>query len=453
MSDLLSNIKDRIYQVAGLNSFPDWYIDELCDHDNEWVTHIHEKVADPENPSQKSWQSFEVVRIHHRTPNKSWIYGGGWRHHPNVNREMMKSHSIEMSLKGWIMGIPHGGAKGGIAIDPKKYSRDDLRAIVRKAVDKAIKHNFIGPSVDRWAPDVGTNEKVMDWIQQHYADKAIGDDIVKSGACVSGKPVLTGGMPGRIEATGRGLHEALRTFRNAGEISLPEHPTVILQGFGNVGYYFAKLCEEFGLKIVGVMDQYGGVYHPDLPMAELLAYVNHNPRKSVAGFHEFCGGDEIANEKELFSIPADIAVPAALEEAITPEIASLLQVKVLLEAANGPTVPDADPILAERNIIVIPDIYANAGGFLVSYFEWEQVTHFKPFDPDLHPPKWRDEDLALAAMGSAFHRNGKGIIGLKHNVESSVGHKIGNRLASYMYAMERILPIYALHRGEDLPER
>ena len=310
------------------------------------------------------------------------------------------------------------------------------------------------PYIDRWAPDVNTNETIMKWMQDHYSYMMRNRGRIESAACVTGKPVDFSGMPGRKEATGRGLHYALRVFRDLTDekaaIILPKHPTVILQGFGNVGYHFAKLCKEFGLKVIAVLDQYGGVYHPDLPLADLFTYADNNPRKTVAGFHEICGGDELKNDKELFSIPADIAVPAALEEVITPEIAALLKVKVLLEAANGPTVPEADSILADRGIEVIPDIYANSAGYLVSYFEWEQDTHIKPFDRLLHPPQWREENLVFKAMHDAFVRNGQAIIRIKRKIEAATGHPVDYRLASYVYAMERVLPIYAMKRKEEL---
>ncbi|GEM_PF-962905 len=449
-SDLLGNILTRIHEAASFNSFPDWYINELCGHKNRWSTDICVKVIDPKDPAQRVWQSFKAVRVWHRLPDKRWIYGGGWRHHPDVTLSMMESHAIEMSLKSWIMGIPHGGAKGGIAFDPRKYSREDVISITLKAVKEAVERNSLGPHIDRWAPDVGTNETVMKWIQDEYSDLMQVSHTPEPAACVTGKPENAGGMPGRKQATGRGLHYALQVFRNMHEVILPEHPTVILQGFGNVGYHFAAFCKEFGIKIIGVMDQYGGVYHPDLPLDDLITYVDNNSLKSVAGFHAICGGDELKDKKELFSIPADIALPAAMEEVITPEIASLMRVKVLLEGANGPTVPEADPILADRGIEVIPDIYANAGGVLVSYFEWEKDTHVAPFDLHLHPPKEPEESLVIAAMHDAFSRNGKEIIRLKRSIKSKTGRDISNRLASYVYGMERVLSIYAMRRKEEL---
>lgn len=447
-TDLLTNILTRIHEAAACNSFPDWYVDELCDHDNRWSTAFRVKVTDPDDAAKRIWQSFKAVRVWHRLPDNRWIYGGGWRHHPSITLSMMESHAIEMSFKGWIMGIPHGGAKGGIAFDPRKYSRDDIANITCKAVDKAMEHNCLGPYLDRWAPDVGTGERDMKCIQDHYAFRMRRDGRVEPAACVTGKPVNAGGIPGRKEATGRGMHYALEVFRNQGAVILPEHPTVILQGFGNVGYHFAKLCSQFGVKIIGVLDQYGGVYHPDLPIDDLLSYVDRDPRKSVAGFHTVCGGDELTNEKELFSIPADIAVPAALEEVITPEIARSLNIKVLLEGANGPTMPESDSILADRGIEVIPDIYANSGGYLVSYFEWWHDTHVDPFDLMLNPPIYRNEKLVFESMYDAFVRNGKAIIDIRKKVIAG-GRNINNRLASYVYAMERALPIYAMKRKED----
>ena len=141
----MTNIKTRIQRAAACNSFPDWYVSELCDHDNRWSSDIRVKVTDPNNPTQKTWQSFKMVRVWHRLPDNTWIYGGGWRHHPNITLSMMESHAIEMSFKGWIMGIPHGGAKGGIAFDPPNYSREDIITITCKAVEKAVERNCLGP--------------------------------------------------------------------------------------------------------------------------------------------------------------------------------------------------------------------------------------------------------------------------------------------------------------------
>lgn len=448
--DLLKNVITRIQQAAEYNSFPDWYIAELCTHDDNWSSDIIVNATDLDNPGTKKLQPFKMTRIWHRVPDNSWIFGGGWRHHQSVTPEMMESHAIEMSLKCWIMGIPHGGAKGGIAFDPQKYTQEDLIAIICKAVEKAIERNKIGPAVDRWAPDVNTNPTIMKWIQDHYSYQMRLRHTPQFAACVTGKPVNFGGMPGRVESTARGLHYAIQVFRRNGAITLPERPTVLLEGFGNVGSNFAALEEEFNVKVIGVLDQYGGVYHPNLPINQLMEYVARHPQKTVSGFHEICGGDAIKNAEELFSIKADIALPAALEETITEKIAKILNVKVLLEGANGPTVPEADPILHDRGIEVIPDIYANAGGVLVSYFEWEKDTHVMPFDILLEPPRIRNEELVFAALHDAFARNGAAIINLKKRLETGTGRSVSYRMASCIYAMERVLPTYAMKRKKNI---
>ncbi len=447
-TDLLKNIRSRIEKAGVIGKFPDWYITELVGFKRRWSTDMMVDITDPSDPSKTKAESIKVVRVQHRTPDNSWITGGGWRHHPDVTLSQMESHAIEMSMKDWIFGIPHGGSKGGAAFDPRKVSQKDLIAIVLKFVSEAIEENIIGPYIDRWAPDVNTNATIMKWIQDHYAYEMRKQGRPQPAAAVTGKPVQFGGMPGREEATGRGLHYALQTFRKNANIKLSDKPTAVLQGFGNVGYNFAKLAKEFGIKIVGIQDQYGGFYHPDFSIDELLAYVNGNPRKTVAGFHEVCKGEPINSSEELFSIKCDVAVPAALEEAITPEIAKSFGAQILLEGANGPTLPESDPILEDKGVIIIPDIYANAGGVTVSYFEWEQDTHIKPFDPLLKPPKERDADLVFSALQGAFSRNGKNIIQLRNN--TNVGGKpISYRLASYIYAMNRVFPIFEVKRRKN----
>lgn len=448
-TDLLKNVLTRLEKTAQIKGFPDWYITELKGFKKRWSTDMLVDVSDPDRPEKKKAESFKVVRVRHRVPDNRWITGGGWRHHPDVSLSQMESHAIEMSLKCWIMGIPHGGAKGGIAFDPSKYSEEDLQAITIKAATEAIEENTLGPYIDRWAPDVNTNEIIMKWIQDQFSYEMRKQRKPEPAAAVTGKPLNFGGMPGRKEATGRGLHYALRLFRKEAGLSLPEIPTVALQGFGNVGFNFAKLAREFNVKIVAVQDQFGGVYHPNLPLEELLLYVEDNRQKTVSGFHNICKGEEIKTAKELFTLPVDVVLPAALEETITADIAERIQAKCVLEGANGPTHPDADAILEERGITVIPDIFANAGGVLVSYYEWEKDTHIEPFDPLMQPPKYPEEGLAFASLQGAFLRNGKAIIHLR-NATREASRPISYRLASYIYAMERVLPFFAMKRRKKI---
>lgn len=447
-TDFLKNIRMRIEKAGEIAELPDWYITELSGFKRRWSTDMLVDVSDPDCPGRKKTQSFKVVRVQHRTPDNRWITGGGERYHEDVTLSQMESHAMEMSLKFWIMGVPHGGSKGGVAFDPGKCDQEDLIAITLKTVQEAIEANIIGPYIDRWAPDVNTNEIIMKWMQDHYAYEMRKRGTPQPASAVTGKPIRFGGIPGRKEATGLGLHYALQVFRREGAVELPDRPTAVLQGFGNVGSHFAKFAKEFGVKIVGILDQHGGFYHPDFSLDELFAYVALNPKKSVAGFHDVCKGDPINTPEELFSIKADIAVPAALEEAITPKIAETLGAKVLLEGANGPTLPEAEPILEDKGVTVIADIFANAGGATVSYFEWEKDTHIESFDLMLAPPRSRDIELVFAALQGAFSRNGKAIINIQRNT-AHAGKRISCRLACYIYAMKRVLPFFEMKRRKS----
>lgn len=445
-TDLLKNIRNRIEKAAEIGVFPDWYIVELLGHKTRWGSDPVVCISDPANPCQKKETSFKVVRVEHRTPDNRWIFGGGFRYHPDVTLSQMESHAMEMSIKSWISGIPHGGAKGGAAIDPFKHTEEDLLAITIKIVEEAVEAGVIGPYKDRWAPDVGTNEEIMKWIQDQYAYEMRKSRTPQPAAAVTGKPLAVGGMPGRKEATGLGLHYALETFRREAKLKLPRTSTAIVQGFGNVGLHFAKLAKEHKVNIVGVADQFGGIYSPTgLDVEKMMQYANANKFKSIAGFENADSSAKKMTFEELIAVGADIFVPAALEEVITPEVASRLNCKVVLEGANGPTLPEADPILDERGIVVIPDVYANAGGVIVSYFEWEYDTHVEPFDVRLHPPKEKDESLVFRSLQEAMSENGGKIISLQKR-EQEKGNKISYRMASYIYAMDRALPYFAMKR-------
>ena len=446
-TDLLRNILNRIDIAGKIGNFPDWYITELKGFKTRWSTDMLVDVSDSVSGKKKT-ESFKLVRVRHRTPDNRWITGGGCRHHPDVTLSQMESHALEMSFKDWTFGIPHGGSKGGCAVDPKRYSKEDMIAITTKETEEAMEAGVIGPYKDRWAPDIGTGENEMKWIQDQFSYEMRKRGTPEPASTVTGKPLLYGGMPGRKEATGRGLHYALRTFRKETAVNLPETPTAVLQGFGNVGFHFARLAEEFGIKIIDVQDIYGGVYHPNLPIKDLLAYVERNPQKSVFGFHEVCNGDAIQNPEELFSIEADIVIPAALEEAITAKIANTMKCKIVLEAANGPTHPDAELILEDKQICIAPDILVNAGGLIVSYFEWAFDTHIPPFDPLLDIPKYKDESLVFAALQGAITRNSKAVIDVRNHLNKKK-MPLSYRLASMIYGMNRVLLFFATKRKKD----
>src|SRR5215475_11144921 len=286
---------------------------------------------------------------------------GGLRYHPDVTLGEVAALAMWMSWKCALTGLPYGGAKGGIACDPNKLSRDELERLTRRFTQEMIP--FIGPQVDVMAPDLGTNEQVMAWMMDTYS--------VHSGytvpSIVTGKPVNLGGSLGRREATGRGVGYLVNRASDTSGLDLA-HATAVVQGFGNVGSIAALSLARYGVKIIAVSDVQGGIYNASgLNLWDLEKHVA--ARRTVAGFAE---AEPITNE-QLLVLPCDILVPAALERQITEENASKIQCRIIAEAANGPTTPDADRILNQRpEIFVIPDVLCNAGGVVVSYFEWVQ---------------------------------------------------------------------------------
>jgi glutamate dehydrogenase (NAD(P)+) len=290
---------------------------------------------------------------------------GGLRFHPDVDADEVLALATLMSWKTAIVNIPYGGAKGGINVHVDSLSAGELERITRKFVDEI--HDFIGPDKDIPAPDMGTNAQVMAWIMNQY-QKFHGYNP----ACVTGKPVELHGAEGREEATGRGV--ATITTAVMERLNRPlQDATVAIQGFGNVGSYAAKFLERQNLKIVAVSDALGGIRNEKgLAIDALLDY--SRTHRTVKGFPE---SQQITNE-ELLTSPVDVLIPAALGNVLTPEIAKEVQAKLIVEAANNPTTPDADAILEKRDILVVPDVLANAGGVTVSYFEWVQNRqHFK----------------------------------------------------------------------------
>lgn len=290
---------------------------------------------------------------------------GGLRFHHEVDAEEVLALATLMSWKTAIVNIPYGGAKGGISVNVHDLSAGELERLTRKFVDEI--HDFIGPDKDIPAPDMGTNAQVMAWIMNQY-QKFHGYNP----ACVTGKPVELHGAEGREEATGRGVATVTNAMLKHLKWSA-EGTTVALQGFGNVGSFAAKFLAEIGLKIVAVSDAHGGIHHEDgLDIPQLIDYVRSH--RTVKGFPQ---AEAISNE-DLLTFPADILIPAALGNVMTKENANDVRAKLIVEAANNPTTPEADAIFEKREILVVPDVLANAGGVTVSYFEWVQNRqHFK----------------------------------------------------------------------------
>ena len=316
-------------------------------------------VALPIHCDDGSTKVFSGYRVqHHLTlgPTK-----GGLRYHPDVTLGEVAALAMWMSWKCALTGLPYGGAKGGIACEPGKMSRDELERLTRRYTQEMIP--FIGPQVDVMAPDLGTNEQVMAWMMDTYSVYA-GYTVP---SIVTGKPVLVGGSQGRREATGRGVGYLVNRASDTMGLDVSK-ATAAVQGFGNVGAVAALSLARYGVKVLAITDAMGGVYNSGgLNLWDLEKHVAAN--KTVAGFP---GGEPITNE-QLLVLPVDILVPAALERQITEKNAAKIQCRILAEAANGPTTPEADAILNQRpELFVIPDVLCNAGGVIVSYFEWVQ---------------------------------------------------------------------------------
>ncbi len=301
---------------------------------------------------------FEGIRVVHSAsmgPSK-----GGIRYSMNVTLDEVKALAAWMTWKCAVVGIPYGGAKGGIKCDPRNMSDGELERLTRSYT--AAMQDVFGPDRDIPAPDMGTNQQTMAWIMDEYS-KIKG---ISSPAVVTGKPLVLGGSLGRVEATGRGVMVTTRSAMAKLKMD-PQNCTCAVQGFGNVGSISAKLLAMQGLKIVAISDVTGGYYKKDgINVEEAIEYVLKN-NGTLEGFN----ADRITNE-ELLTLSVDVLVPAAMEDQITDDNAHAIKAKLIVEGANGPIASNADKILHKNNINIIPDILANAGGVSVSYFEWVQ---------------------------------------------------------------------------------
>jgi glutamate dehydrogenase (NAD(P)+) len=352
---------------------------------------------------------YEGYRVQHsltRGPGK-----GGVRYHPDVTLEEVMALSGWMTIKNAAVNLPYGGAKGGIRLDPSQLSMKELEKVTRRYTSEI--GIIIGPNQDIPAPDVNTNGQIMAWMMDTYSMNV---GATATGV-VTGKPIPLGGSLGRVAATGRGVFVVGREAMRRLNIDM-EGARIAVQGFGNVGSIAAKLFAANGAKIVCVQDHTGTlVNHNGFDMQSLLDHVAQT--RGVAGFK---GGDMIANE-DFWDIKSDILIPAALEGQITAERAQRIQTRLVLEGANGPTTPDGEAVLADRGIVVVPDVIANAGGVTVSYFEW--VQDFSSFF-------WTEDEINV--------RLDKIMVGaFKHIWETGEQHKIPLRTAAFTVACTRVL--------------
>ena len=353
----------------------------------------------------KVFTGFRVQHNDTRGPAK-----GGLRYHPDVTLDETRALAALMTLKTAVVNIPYGGAKGAVVCNPKLMSQGELERLTRRyASEISI---LIGPEKDIPAPDVGTNPQVMAWIMDTYS-MLKGYSVL---GVVTGKPIEIGGSKGRLGATGRGCMVSAKLAANHLGISL-NRATAVVQGFGNVAYSAAKLLAGEGCRIIAVSDSKGGTYNPKGLDLESLP----NYKKETGSVVGFMDAETISNT-ELLALPCDILVPAAIEDQIVKANAADIKARIIVEGANAPTTPEADKILNDNGVFVVPDILANAGGVVVSYFEWVQ---------GLQAFFWNEDEVnrqLQTVMDNAFHEV----------LEMSRHEKVDMRNAAYMLAIKRI---------------
>jgi glutamate dehydrogenase (NAD(P)+) len=319
-------------------------------------------------------KAYRVQHSHHKAPCK-----GGIRYSPEVNLDEVMALAALMTFKCAIVNVPFGGAKGGITIDPKKYSAYDLEKITRRYTAELVKKNFIGPGIDVPAPDYGTGEREMAWIVDTYASLKPGE--IDAAGCVTGKPVTQGGVRGRKEATGLGVFFGIREVCNMEDqmkkLGLAvgiKDKTVVVQGLGNVGYHSAKFFREAGAKVIALAEYEGSIFSANgLNEEDVFQH-----RKKTGSILNFPGATNLAKNTDALELECDILIPAALENVINADNAPRVKAKIVGEAANGPCTPEADEIFTQRGILCVPDMYLNAGGVTVSYFEWlKNLSHVR----------------------------------------------------------------------------
>ena len=407
------NVKGMIDSVGGILGLSEKKIEFLKTPEKEIKAHITIK-----RESTQDIETFISYIILHRSPRKE-PFKGGIRFHPSVTRDLIRILATEMTLKCWLLGLPFGGAKSGIVCGPNSLTQKELEALTKGFVNEARRD--LGPFIYVPAPDMGSGKNNMLWIWDQF-NTFIPDHDNK--AVVTGKPPEFGGCRVREEATGRGLCivqdmvlDALGIRKNA------ENTTIVVQGFGNVGSHYAKLAFNEGFKIIAVSDVNGAIYNRHgLDIPRLLNCVKEN--NTLIDFQ----GSENISSHELFSFPCDILAPCAVENALNDSNADAIKAKIILEGANAPTTPRADEIFKEKNIVVVPDILANAGGVTVSYFEWSKNTGQSiTMQHDDAVIKELERYLQIATLAT---------------LDKSDELKVSLRKAAYILAIERIKDTY-----------
>lgn len=383
----------------------------LATTQNELVVHFPVKMDDG------SIEVFTGYRVQHN--NALGPYKGGLRYHPTVDIDAARALATWMTWKTALAGLPYGGGKGGIQLDPKKYSKAELERITRRFT-YSLGDN-IGPDYDIPAPDVNTNAQIMAWIADTFASNKAPSKRFANFHVVTGKPVVSGGLEGRDRATGFGVVTTIQKWADLNDVDL-KGKTYVVQGFGNVGYWSAHFMHEKGAKLIGVQDHSGTIYNADgIDPEDLLAHAKNN-QGGVAGFDK---ADEYPKE-DFFGIECDILIPAALGNQITVDNADSIKAKLVAEGANGPTDSAAEEILLAKGVKIIPDILCNGGGVIGSYFEWLQNRRSEI---------WKIDDV-LEKLQDKVETSFDNVVRVSNKYETDW------RTAAYIVAMERLEQTY-----------
>jgi glutamate dehydrogenase (NAD(P)+) len=357
-------------KAAKFTKFDDGVLEQIKQCNSVLRLHFPVKIGD----KIEVIKAYRVQHSQHKLPCK-----GGIRFSDMVNLDEVMALAALMTYKCAIVNVPFGGAKGGITINPKKYSAYDLERITRRYTTELIKKKFIGPGEDVPAPDYGTGEREMSWILDTFM--AMNPGEVDAMACVTGKPITQGGVRGRREATGLGVFYGIREVCNMEDMMTKlglttgvEGKRVVVQGLGNVGYHSAKFFQDAGAMITGLAEYEGAIYSDN--GLDVDAVFQH--RKATGSILNFPGSQNFAKSSDALEMDCDILIPAALENVINGENAPRVKAKIIGEAANGPLTPEADEVFIQKGTLVIPDMYLNAGGVTVSYFEWlKNLSHVR----------------------------------------------------------------------------
>lgn len=401
MSNPFENAMMQLKRAVAVQSFPEAFMKQLS-HPNREV-----RISIPVTMDDGRLEVFEGYRVEHN--NARGPYKGGIRYHQDTDINEVKALAFWMALKCAVANIPMGGGKGGVTVDPKKLSKKELEALSRGWARGMA--DILGPKKDVPAPDVNTTGEIMDWINDEYS-KITGDT---SGAVITGKTLGKGGSEGRGTATAQGGYYVFEVLRS--KYNVPEGGSIVIQGFGNAGAHAAHIFTAGGYKIIATSDSKGGIVKEDgIDPKELEAWKKEHG--TLAGFP----GSRTITNAELLELPCDILIPAALESQITFDNAANIKAKFILELANGPITPEADEILYDRGIPVVPDILANSGGVTVSTFEWEQ---------NLKGEHWTEADV-MQKLQKIMEEESLVIY------NKSVSAKTDLRRAAFIVALERI---------------